>query len=89
MAEQECGFWDGVCKTKEGISDALTGAAGDALDQIADGVTAAVVDTIASLGSMWTRIGSANLTSDSAPASQAPVRGEFNAYIDPARVAQQ
>ncbi|MFI7744096.1 type IV secretion system protein [Kocuria rhizosphaericola] len=64
------------------MSDALTGAAGDALDQIADGVTAAVVDTIASLGSMWTRIGSANLTSNSAPASQAPARGEFNAYID-------
>jgi hypothetical protein len=83
MADQEeCGFLDGICKGKETISEALTGAAGDALDQIADGVTAAVVDTIASLGSMWTRIGSANLTSNSAPASQAPARGEFNAYID-------
>ena len=58
MADQEeCGFLDGICKGKETISEALTGAAGDALDQIADGVTAAVVDTIASLGSMWTRIG--------------------------------
>ncbi|MEX5307653.1 hypothetical protein RF644_18060 [Kocuria sp. CPCC 205258] len=83
MAEEEkCFALDGFCKVKEGVSDALTGAAGDALDQIADGVTAAVVDTIASLGSMWTRIGSANLTSNSAPASQAPARGEFNAYID-------
>ncbi|MFE7628961.1 type IV secretion system protein [Kocuria sp. NPDC057446] len=83
MAEEEkCFALDGFCKVKEGVSDALTGAAGDALDQIADGVTAAVVDTIASLGSMWTRIGSANLTSNSAPTSQAPARGEFNAYID-------
>ncbi len=83
MAEEEkCFALDGFCKVKEGVSDALTGAAGDALDQIADGVTAAVVDTIASLGSMWTRIGSANLTSNSAHASQAPARGEFNAYID-------
>ncbi|KUG53846.1 hypothetical protein AVL61_15030 [Kocuria rosea subsp. polaris] len=83
MAEEEkCFALDGFCKVKEGVSDALTGAAGDALDQIADGVTAAVVDTIASLGSMWTLIGSANLTSNSAPASQAPARGEFNAYID-------
>lgn len=83
MAEEEkCFALDGFCKVKEGVSDALTGAAGDALDQIADGVTAAVVDTIASLGSMWTRIGSANLTSNSAPASRAPARGEFNAYID-------
>jgi hypothetical protein len=83
MAEEEkCFALDGFCKVKEGVSDALTGAAGDALDQIADGVTAAVVDTIASLGSMWTRIGSANLTSNSAPTSQTPARGEFNAYID-------
>ncbi|WJZ68476.1 type IV secretion system protein [Kocuria rosea] len=83
MAEEEkCFALDGFCKVKEGVSDALTGAAGDALDQIADGVTAAVVDTIASLGSMWTRIGSANLTNNSAPASRAPARGEFNAYID-------
>ncbi|WP_298589996.1 type IV secretion system protein [uncultured Kocuria sp.] len=82
MAEENCEFWDLVCTGKESVSEALTGAAGDALDQIADGVTAAVVDTIASLGSMWTRIDSANLTSGSAPASQAPARGEFNAYID-------
>ncbi|MEX3510803.1 type IV secretion system protein [Kocuria carniphila] len=60
----------------------MTGAAGDALDQIADGVTAGVVDTVASLGSMWTRIGSAGLTSEGDTGSQTPVRGDFNAYID-------
>ncbi|WP_272028129.1 type IV secretion system protein [Kocuria rosea] len=82
MADQEeCGFLDGICKGKETISEALTGAAGDALDQIADGVTAAVVDTIASLGSMWTRIGSASLTSENGGA-QTPVRGEFNDQVD-------
>lgn len=80
--EEKCGFLDGICKAKKGVSEALTGAAGDALDQIADGVTAGVVDTVASLGSMWTRIGSAGLTSEGGSGSQTPVRGDFNAYID-------
>lgn len=80
--EEKCGFLDGICKAKKGVSEALTGAAGDALDQIADGVTAGVVDTVASLGSMWTRIDSAGLTSEGGTGSQAPVRGDFNAYID-------
>lgn len=80
--EEKCGFLDGICKAKKGVSEALTGAAGDALDQIADGVTAGVVDTVASLGSMWTRIGSAGLTSESGTGPQTPVRGDFNAYID-------
>lgn len=80
--EEKCGFLDGICKAKKGVSEALTGAAGDALDQIADGVTAGVVDTVASLGSMWTRIGSAGLTSEGGTGSQTPVRGDFNAYID-------
>ncbi|MFC4905515.1 type IV secretion system protein [Kocuria oceani] len=82
MAEEKCDFLDGICKAKGTISEALSGAAGDALDQIADGVTAGVVDTIASLGSMWTRIGSASLTSQGGATSQTPARGEFNAYID-------
>ncbi|PLC10696.1 hypothetical protein AUQ48_16695 [Kocuria flava] len=83
MADQEeCGFLDGICKGKETISEALTGAAGDALDQIADGVTAAVVETIASLGSMWTTVGSASLTSENGGAAEAPVRGAFNAQVD-------
>ncbi|MEX5274069.1 type IV secretion system protein [Kocuria sp. CPCC 205235] len=80
--EEKCGFLDGICKAKKGVSEALTGAAGDALDQIADGVTAGVVDTVASLGSMWTRIDSAGLTSEGGTGSQPPVRGDFNAYID-------
>lgn len=80
--EEKCGFLDGICKAKKGVSEALTGAAGDALDQIADGVTAGVVDTVASLGSMWTQIGSAGLTSEGGSGSQTPVRGDFNAYID-------
>ena len=79
--EQDCGF-DLVCRGTEGFKNMLSGAAGDALDQIADGVTAAVVETIASLGSMWTRIGTANLTSDNGAGTQAPARGEFNDQID-------
>ncbi|MEX5257658.1 type IV secretion system protein [Kocuria arenosa] len=83
MAEEEsCGRLDLVCNTKEGISDALTGAAGDALDQIADGVTSAVVETIASLGSMWTTVGSASLISANGGAAEAPVRGAFNDQVD-------
>ncbi len=83
MAEEgSCGRLDLVCNTKEGISDALTGAAGDALDQIADGVTSAVVETIASLGSMWTKVGSASLTSEGGGGAEAPVRGAFNDQVD-------
>ncbi|MCC5781720.1 hypothetical protein CRM73_01920 [Kocuria sp. CCUG 69068] len=83
MAEENsCNPIDVICKTKEGISNTLTGAAGDALDQIADGVTSAVVETIASLGSMWTTVGSASLTSENGGAAEAPVRGAFNDQVD-------
>ncbi|ALU41371.1 hypothetical protein AS188_15895 (plasmid) [Kocuria flava] len=83
MAEKNnCNPIDVICKTKEGISSTLSGAAGDALDQIADGVTSAVVDTIASLGSMWTTVGSASLTSENGGAAEAPVRGAFNDQVD-------
>jgi hypothetical protein len=83
MAEENsCNPIDVICKTKEGISSTLSGAAGDALDQIADGVTSAVVDTIASLGSMWTTVGSASLISENGAGTQAPVRGEFNDQVD-------
>lgn len=83
MAEENnCNPIDVICKTKEGISSTLSGAAGDALDQIADGVTSAVVETIASLGSMWTTVGSASLTSENGGAAEAPARGAFNDQID-------
>ena len=83
MAEENnCNPIDVICKTKEGISSTLSGAAGDALDQIADGVTSAVVETIASLGSMWTTVGSARLTSENGGAAEAPVRGAFNDQVD-------
>ncbi|MEX5237353.1 type IV secretion system protein [Kocuria arenosa] len=83
MAEENsCNPIDVICKTKEGISSTLSGAAGDALDQIADGVTSAVVETIASLGSMWTTVGSASLTSENGGAAEAPVRGAFNDQVD-------
>lgn len=83
MAEEKnCNPIDVICKTKEGISSTLSGAAGDALDQIADGVTSAVVETIASLGPMWTTVGSASLTSENGGAAEAPVRGEFNDQVD-------
>ncbi|PAU89223.1 hypothetical protein CK505_14055 [Kocuria sp. WN036] len=83
MAEENnCNPIDVICKTKEGISSTLSGAAGDALDQIADGVTSAVVETIASLGSMWTTVGSASLTSENGGAADAPVRGAFNDQVD-------
>ena len=79
--EQDCGF-DLVCRGTEGFKNMLSGAAGDALDQIADGVTSAVVETIASLGSMWTTVGSASLTSENGGAAEAPVRGAFNDQVD-------
>ncbi|MFF0991273.1 type IV secretion system protein [Kocuria nitroreducens] len=83
MAEENnCNPIDVICKTKEGISSTLSGAAGDALDQIADGVTSAVVETIASLGSMWTTVGSASLTSENGGAAEAPARGAFNDQVD-------
>ncbi|KUG51706.1 hypothetical protein AVL61_15810 [Kocuria rosea subsp. polaris] len=80
--ENNCNPIDVICKTKEGISSTLSGAAGDALDQIADGVTSAVVETIASLGSMWTTVGSASLTNENGGAAEAPIRGAFNDQVD-------
>lgn len=80
MAE-ECAWTDPLCNLKEGVGEALTGAAGDALEQIADGVTSAVVETLASLSAVWTKIDSATLVTNTNAPIDAPVSGAFNAQM--------
>ena len=58
----ECSAWDPVCGVKENLADALANVTDNALQSIADAVTAAVTTTIAQLGTMWTTLDAGDLT---------------------------
>lgn len=81
VAEDECNFGDLGCNVGNGISDALTGAAGDAMEAMADAVQAALVATIAQLGTLWTTIDAGDLTSGGSGAAPAPSGGAFNEQV--------
>lgn len=80
MAEEDCGL-DPVCTVKDTLGRALSGVAGDAMQAIADAVTAAVVTTIAQIGTIWTTIDAGDLTG-SGSGSDLPSRGVFNDRVD-------
>lgn len=79
--EQSCDALDVVCKATQGIGDAVAGAAGDALEAIADAVTAALVSTIAEVGTLWTTIEAPDLTTGTAGTAEAPTAGVFNDHV--------
>lgn len=69
----DCQWFDPVCKTKAAVGSALTDATGQALQQIADGTSAAVGKVFGALGSLWvvtptpTLTGSHQATSEALP----------------------
>ena len=79
--EEECGIIGLSCKVRGGISDAISGAAGNALEAIADAVQAALVATIAQLGTLWTTIDAGDLTTGASGSAEAPAGGAFNDQV--------
>ena len=79
MAE-ECGI-NPVCKMKDNLADALANVTDNALQSIADAVTAAVTTTIAQLGTMWTTLDAGDLTGSGSTDEQ-PAGGVFNEKVD-------
>ncbi|WP_458117319.1 hypothetical protein [Arthrobacter sp. D2-10] len=81
MDEEDCEWYDAACKLGNGVEDAVVGASNDALEAIADAVTAALVSTIAELGTLWTTIDAPDLTTDATGAPEAPTAGAFNDQV--------
>jgi hypothetical protein len=82
VAEKKCNFGDLGCNVENGLSDAISGAAGNAIEAMADAVQAALVATIAQLGTLWTTIDSGDLTGGASGSANAPSGGAFNDQIE-------
>lgn len=80
MAE-ECAWYDLACKGKETISDSVSSGASNALENFADGVTAAAIDLVGTLGTMWVRVPTPALDSQVTQIEN-PERGVFNEQVD-------
>lgn len=81
VAKDACDGFDPLCTVKEGVSNAITGAAGNAIEAIADAVQAALVATIAQLGTLWTTIDAGDLTTGQTGSADAPAGGAFNEQV--------
>ncbi|MDF9277439.1 hypothetical protein P4U43_06485 [Arthrobacter sp. EH-1B-1] len=81
VAEEECQWYDAACKLRNGVQDAVAGGASDALEAIADAVTAALISTIAELGTLWTTIDAPDLTTAATGSAEAPAGGAFNDQV--------
>jgi type IV secretion system protein TrbL len=81
VAQNVCDGFDPLCSVKEGVSNAISGAAGNAIEAIADAVQAALVATIAQLGTLWTTIDAGDLTTGASGSADAPSGGAFNDQI--------
>ena len=56
---------DPVCELGNGVHSVVGGVAGGVIDQLADAVTEAVGNAVASVGTLWVKVGTPNLTSTS------------------------
>ena len=81
MGEEECQWYDAACKLGNGVEDAVASASGDALEAIADAVTAALISTIAELGTLWTTIDAPDLATGATGSAEAPPAGAFNDQV--------
>src|ERR1700712_4412597 len=57
-----CGF-DPLCQGQHLLGDAVSSVAGNAIDALADAVTEAVAKAVASVGTLWVKVGTPDLTS--------------------------
>jgi len=57
-----CAKLDLLCKSKDLAGDVAGGVAGSAVDALADAVTEAVGKAVASVGTLWVKVGTPNLT---------------------------
>jgi type IV secretion system protein TrbL len=57
-----CAKFDLLCKGKDLAGDVVGGVAGSAIDALADAVSEAVGRAVASVGTLWVKVGTPNLT---------------------------
>lgn len=60
MADNDCGL-NPICQAGDLVTDVAGGVAGSAIDALADAVTEAVGKAVASVGTLWIRVGTPNL----------------------------
>ncbi len=80
-ADENCGPASIVCGVQDIVGNAVSGAAGNALEAIADAVTAALISTIAELGALWTTIEAPDLTTAATGPAAVPAGGAFNDQV--------
>jgi len=61
VAEHDCGL-NPICHAGDLVTGAIGGVAGSAIDALADAVTEAVGKAVASVGTLWVKVGTPNLT---------------------------
>ena len=75
----ECGSLgpipDPVCELGNGVQSVVGGVAGSVIDQLADAVTEAVGKAVASVGTLWVKVGTPNLTSTNGGSSPSDAVG--------------
>lgn len=81
VVDKECGPLEFGCKAGNAVGDAISGAAGNAIEAMADAVQAALVATIAQLGTLWTTIDAGDLTTGQTGSADAPAGGAFNEQV--------
>ncbi|WP_298255429.1 hypothetical protein [uncultured Arthrobacter sp.] len=81
IADETCAPLAFGCKAGNAIGNAISGAADNAIEAMADAVQAALVATIAQLGTLWTTIDAGDLTTGQTGSADAPAGGVFNDQV--------
>lgn len=80
MAE-DCSWYDMVCKAKDTVSESVSQGAQSGLESLADGISAAAVEIVTNLGTMWVRTPTPALDAVETPISEAKP-GAFNTQVE-------
>ncbi|NOJ60960.1 hypothetical protein [Arthrobacter sp. 260] len=60
--EEECAWWDGPCKLREGVGDFVGGAVGGAIEDLAAAISDAMAQIVLTLATFWVDMPTSNLT---------------------------
>ena len=77
----DCSWYDLVCSAKETVSETVSQGAQSGLQSLADGITAAAIKIVTTVGSMWVRTPTPALDGVETPVAD-PTPGTFNAQVD-------
>lgn len=80
MAE-DCSWYDMVCKAKDTVSESVSQGAQSGLESLADGISAAAVEIVTNLGTMWVRTPTPALDAVETPIPETKP-GVFNTQVE-------